>query len=178
MQDSKQTPMDIEEAAAALLLSMDDNSLSGQWRLSELDDEAGALGLPGGAESLELDTFKRELGSAPMKKFNSEGGLAPTHDNYWNTVGVLHYRDNNWGKSIEALEKSMSLCKGGDCADWFFVAMARWQLGNKDEARKWYRKAVEWMEKNNSKDEELRRFRAEAAQLLEPPEPPSGKNAK
>ena len=44
--------------------------------------------------------------------------------------------------------------------------MANWQLGKKEEARKWYDKAVEWMEKNQPKNEELRRFRAEAAELL------------
>ncbi len=65
-----------------------------------------------------------------------------------------------------ALEKSMELGKGGISFDWFFLAMAHWQLGKKDEARQWYDKAVPWMEKNNPKNEELRRFRAEAAALL------------
>jgi hypothetical protein len=51
--------------------------------------------------------------------------------------------------------------------------MAHWQLGHKDEARKWYSQAVGWMEKHKealTKDqphaEELKRFRAEAAELL------------
>ncbi len=44
--------------------------------------------------------------------------------------------------------------------------MAHWQLGNKDEARKWYDKGVEWMVKNKPQDSELRRFRDEAAELL------------
>jgi hypothetical protein len=44
--------------------------------------------------------------------------------------------------------------------------MARWRLGQRDEARAWYDKAVAWMEKNQPKDEGLRRFRAEAATLL------------
>ena len=48
--------------------------------------------------------------------------------------------------------------------------MAHWQVGNKEEARRWYDKAVEWMEKNKPDDEELRRFRAEAAELLGIPE--------
>lgn len=45
--------------------------------------------------------------------------------------------------------------------------MAHWQLGDQDEARKFYDQAVEWMEKNKPQDEELKRFRAEAAELLE-----------
>ena len=44
--------------------------------------------------------------------------------------------------------------------------MSHWQLGKKDEARQWYDKAVEWMEKNKPDDEELKRFRAEAEELL------------
>ena len=56
--------------------------------------------------------------------------------------------------------------KGGDSFDWFFLAMAEWQLGNKGAAREWYEKSVEWMDKNASANEELTRFRAEAAELL------------
>ena len=44
--------------------------------------------------------------------------------------------------------------------------MAHWQLGDKPQARSWYDKAVPWMEKNQPKNEELVRFRAEAAALL------------
>jgi hypothetical protein len=47
-----------------------------------------------------------------------------------------------------------------------FLAMTHWQLGERDEARQWYGKAVEWIEKHQSDDDQLRRFRAEAAQLL------------
>ena len=48
--------------------------------------------------------------------------------------------------------------------------MAHWQLGDQDDARSWYDKAVErmekWMDKNKPQDEKLRRFRAEAEELL------------
>ena len=55
--------------------------------------------------------------------------------------------------------------------DWFFLAMAHQQLGNKDEARKWYDQAVKWMEKPREKnagpsEDELRRFQVEAAEVL------------
>jgi hypothetical protein len=48
--------------------------------------------------------------------------------------------------------------------------MAHWQLGEKDKAGEWYDKAIEWMEKNHPTGEQLRRFRAEASQLLGPNE--------
>ena len=58
----------------------------------------------------------------------------------------------------------MELRKGGDSFDWFLLAMSHWQLGDKEEARTWYDRAVEWMDKNQPENEELRRFRAEAAE--------------
>ena len=69
--------------------------------------------------------------------------------------------------SIAALEKSIELQRdGGDSFQWFFLAMSHGQLDETEEARKWYDRAVEWIEKNKSNDEELRRFGSEAAELL------------
>ena len=48
----------------------------------------------------------------------------------------------------------------------FFLAMAHWRLGEKDKAPQWLGKGVRWMEKNLPDDEELRRFRSEAEELL------------
>ena len=44
--------------------------------------------------------------------------------------------------------------------------MAHWQLGEKQEARRWYDQAVTWIEQNQSTDQELRRFRTEAEELI------------
>jgi tetratricopeptide (TPR) repeat protein len=92
--------------------------------------------------------------------------LAPTDGGAWNTLGTAQYCAGEWKLAVEALNKSMDLRKGGDSWDWFFLAMAHWKLGEKDKARQWYEKAVQWMEKNNPQDDELRRFRAEAEELL------------
>ncbi len=62
--------------------------------------------------------------------------------------------------------------RGGNSFDWFFLAMAQWNLGEKEEARKWYDQAVEWMETKQPDDKELARFRAEAAELLGISDPP------
>jgi len=87
--------------------------------------------------------------------------LAPKKGGYCNTLGAAQYRAGDWNAAIDALEKSMQLRSGGDSTDWLFLAMAHWQLAHKDEARQWYDKAVEWMDKNKPDHEELRRFRAE-----------------
>jgi hypothetical protein len=50
---------------------------------------------------------------------------------------------------------------------WIFLALAHWHLGEQENARELYDRAVGWMDKNEPKNEEMRRFRAEAAQLLE-----------
>jgi tetratricopeptide (TPR) repeat protein len=93
-------------------------------------------------------------------------GLASTEGDRWNTLGVAQYRAGEWKLAVEALNKSMDLRKGGDSFDWFFLAMAHRKLGEKDKARKWYEKAVEWMDQNDPKNDELRRFRDEAKELL------------
>jgi serine/threonine protein kinase len=117
------------------------------------------------------------LATAPQRMLRNPGRalelsskaveLAPDEGDYQNTLGVACYRMGDWKGSLNALSKSMALRKGGDCTDWFFRAMARWRLGDKHQARQWFDKAVGWMEKKKSSDEELHRFRAEAAELLE-----------
>jgi tetratricopeptide (TPR) repeat protein len=90
----------------------------------------------------------------------------PRRGPYWTTLGVALYRAGEWKAATDALGRSMELRNGGDSFDWFFLAMAHWQLGDRDQARTWYDKSVTWMEKNNPRDVELRCFRAEAAALL------------
>jgi len=91
--------------------------------------------------------------------------LAPQSASAWQLRGWIEYRAGNWKDSIQALEKSCKLQEGGkgDAFQWLFLAMAHWQLGDKESARKWYDKAIElervW-------PEELRRFRAEASELM------------
>jgi tetratricopeptide (TPR) repeat protein len=88
----------------------------------------------------------------------------------WQVLGWAHYRAGDWKASIEALEKSCALdnySKGGNPGQWFFLAMAHWRLGEKDKAREFYDRAVQWMEKNEPTRDELRLFRGEAAELLE-----------
>jgi len=92
--------------------------------------------------------------------------LAPSEYRMRSTLGVCLYRAGDWKAAVTALEKSTQLSQGGDSFDWFFLAMAQGQLGEKAEARKWFDQAVEWMEKNEPRNEELRRFRAEATELL------------
>jgi tetratricopeptide (TPR) repeat protein len=101
----------------------------------------------------------------------------PRQGSYWGTLGTAHYRAGDWDAAIAALEKALKLRSGGDSHNWFFLAMAHWQRGDKERARQWFDRAVAWMEKHMPAEEELRRFRAEAAALLglRDSPPPKGK---
>jgi tetratricopeptide (TPR) repeat protein len=100
----------------------------------------------------------------------------PEHSDVRLTLGIAHYRTGDWQATVENMNKSIQLQKdGGDSRQLFFLAMAHWQLGEKDEAGQLYNRAVEWMEKNQPDNDELRRFRAEAAELLGISEQPDGK---
>jgi serine/threonine protein kinase/WD40 repeat protein/tetratricopeptide (TPR) repeat protein len=92
--------------------------------------------------------------------------LAPQDGNIWNTLGVAHYRTGNWPAAIGALGQSMKLRQGGNSYDWFFLAMAHWKQGDKESAQAWYARAVLWMTRQAAQNQELLRFRTEAADLL------------
>jgi tetratricopeptide (TPR) repeat protein len=92
--------------------------------------------------------------------------LAPEDGVVWKTLGAAQFRAGNWQEAIDALEKSKDLRQGGDGVDGFFLAMAHWQLGEREEARRWHDRSVAWMDANKPDNEELRRLRAEADALL------------
>ena len=93
--------------------------------------------------------------------------LAPNQALNLNTLGVAQYRAGRHAEAIATLDRSLAAGHGAyDGYDLFFQAMAHWQLGDKTQSLACFDKAVEWMEKNPQADEELVRFRAEAAALL------------
>jgi serine/threonine protein kinase/Flp pilus assembly protein TadD len=102
-------------------------------------------------------------------------GLAPRGGDCWRTLGVAHYRAGDWQAAVTALNRATGLRSGGDSAEWFFLAMAHWQLGEKQQARAWYDRAIQWMNANQPRDETLRRCRAEAAALLDRTDNPTHK---
>jgi Flp pilus assembly protein TadD len=90
----------------------------------------------------------------------------PQDADYRNTLGVAHYRSGDDKAAVAELETAMTLRGGGDSFDWFFLAMAHWRLGDRDQARAWFDRAVQGMDRHKPHDGELRRFRAEAEALL------------
>jgi serine/threonine protein kinase/uncharacterized protein HemY len=119
------------------------------WRLGTCPDEE----LRDHAQALQL-------AEAAVK-------TAPTDGTTWRSLGVARFRNGDLKGAVAALEKSMKLANGQDESfNTFFLAMTFWRLGEKEQARQWYDQAVAWMKQNLPHDEELRRFRAEAEEVL------------
>ena len=91
---------------------------------------------------------------------------SPLEGNKWNTLGAALLRSENYPAAVEALQKSCEL-HGDEPSNYFFLAMANWQLGNRDAARDWHAKAVKWLERRPQIIAgELYYLRAEAENLL------------
>jgi outer membrane protein TolC len=82
------------------------------------------------------------------------------------TLGVAQYRARQFQASIDTLQESMEEQSGGTAADWFYLAMAYWQLDQKEQAERWFTKASDWTETNEPNDQRLARLRAEVATMM------------
>jgi tetratricopeptide (TPR) repeat protein len=96
----------------------------------------------------------------------------PKDGENWGTLGVAQYRAGQWADAAAALEKAEEMdAAKATAANAFFLAMARWQVGERETARRWYGTAAERMAKTKWPPPDLPRFRAEAARLLGMPNP-------
>jgi tetratricopeptide (TPR) repeat protein len=93
----------------------------------------------------------------------------------WTTLGVTHYQAGSWSEAVQAFERSLTLKDQNENDDFFFLAMAHWQLGNKEQARHWYDKTAQWMENYNLLNGDDHGFRREAEALLGIKDKPKGK---
>ena len=136
------------------------------------DDDSGrnqlAVALNNRAWTLatDVDAGKRDPGRA-VKLAEEAVKVAPKNADCWNILGVARYRAGDFDGAVAALHKYREHRKGGtEGSNPFFLAMAHWKLGDKEEARRWYDRASQWMAKNDPTRESLRRFRLEAQELL------------
>jgi WD40 repeat protein/serine/threonine protein kinase/tetratricopeptide (TPR) repeat protein len=103
--------------------------------------------------------------------------LVPQKVSYLITLGVAQYRAGRYPEAVDTLAQAERLVplahEDSLPVVLTFLAMAHWQLGEKEEAREYYNKAMQWLQENKqllekrmSAQEELGRFRAEAEELL------------
>jgi hypothetical protein len=90
----------------------------------------------------------------------------PRNAGYLITLGIARYRAGDFAGAIEALDRGVDRQEHRGHAA-FFLAMAHARLGRHPEAQDWYQKADEWTRAKQPKDAELRRFRGEAAAVLD-----------
>jgi tetratricopeptide (TPR) repeat protein len=94
---------------------------------------------------------------------------SPADAGFTGTLGTARYRAGQWDQAARDLEQAIRL-RGADNSvnanESFFLAMARWRLGDQPGARDWFKRGVDWMKTGKSRDDEVRRFRAEAAEML------------
>jgi tetratricopeptide (TPR) repeat protein len=94
--------------------------------------------------------------------------------NHWNTLSVACYRAGEWQEALQAREEAIRRNDKGKAMCWngLGMAMIRWQLGQKAEARAAYHRVVEESKKHAFQQS----FRQEAERLLEiKPENPDKK---
>jgi WD40 repeat protein/Tfp pilus assembly protein PilF len=103
--------------------------------------------------------------------------LSPGKQASLNTLGVALYRAGRLAEAIETLEKSLKAGKGQfDGFDLYFLAMARFKLGQIARARADFDRAVQWRRDHPNLtqpgwSQELDFFQAEAQALLDGPPP-------
>jgi serine/threonine protein kinase/Flp pilus assembly protein TadD len=68
---------------------------------------------------------------------------------YLHTLGLAYYRAGQFDKAIELLHRSMKGNWRAHAANWLVLAMAHQRLGHAEEARKWFDKAVQWLDKTD-----------------------------
>src|SRR5205085_7700988 len=91
------------------------------------------------------DERVRDMKSA-IKHARRATQMKPDVGDYWYTLAMAQYRHGDWRQSLASLETVKAKDGGFDASAWLLVAMNRHQLGQKDEARGAWRKAVEWIE--------------------------------
>jgi superkiller protein 3 len=110
--------------------------------------------------------------------------VAPESVSVWQRVGWVRYQAGNWIGSIEALEKSCELEKGGDAGQWIVMSLAHAKLAvqegvhekvreqHKMEARRLYEQADKWIDSkwrvrpSHEVAQDIWDFRLEARNLI------------
>ena len=94
---------------------------------------------------------------------------APTVATNYNTLGAAEYRNSLWVQAIATLKKSIEMSKGTDPTDSFFLAMAEWQRGDREEAWRSFQRGVDVAQRGDPAFWEWRMIWTEAAELLGKP---------
>jgi serine/threonine protein kinase len=118
-----------------------------------------------------LDTELRDAEQA-VRLAGEAAAAAPNDGAYWAVLGVAQYRAGKLKDAIQSLRKSIEVRGGGDATERFFLAMAYWRLGSRKDSYHYFDAGCRWLEENQSKDVDQRRFRGEAWKVITQQVPP------
>jgi serine/threonine protein kinase/tetratricopeptide (TPR) repeat protein len=127
------------------------------------DDAAAQDDLAGLLATCPDRQFRDPRRALAIAKKNTE--QAPHVAGSWITAGIACYRLGDWPAAVQALERGAELSSGHTFC-WLYLAMAHGQMGERDQARKCYDRAVDQMKGHNLDWQELYRTRAEAEEVL------------
>jgi tetratricopeptide (TPR) repeat protein len=102
--------------------------------------------------------------------------LAPSSWPFCHTLGVVHYRLDQYREAVEALERGIKNNKGQETAfDLYVLALCHARLGDAPKANGCFDRAMKWTEAQKNlpaeQVEELKAFQAEAERLLKEARP-------
>jgi serine/threonine protein kinase len=100
--------------------------------------------------------------------------LKPEIHNSWMGLGAAYYRAGQLDAAYQALEEAMRRHpRGGEGFIWLYLAMIEWDRGNREEARRWFQRTVDWLPQPNlgAHPVELTTLVQEAARKLGVPAP-------
>ncbi|MFO0849863.1 MAG: protein kinase [Gemmataceae bacterium] len=144
-------------------------------------DLARADAAVGRAIPITINNLAWHLVTGPPRSWNPKRALElmakivggqPNNAVFLNTLGVTQYRNGLYEQAVVSLGKSLAAGKGqADGIDLYFLAMCHHRLGDRDQARDCFDRAVKWHEEHAGSQTplaagELTTFRAEAATLL------------
>lgn len=104
--------------------------------------------------------------AGPIQLAQQAVGLAPESSANWSFLGLAKFRAGDPAAAIDALQKSANLGRYSNAEDCLILAMAHWQIGDRDQADRWYNQAMGWIEKHQPVNDPLTLLRAEAETLL------------
>jgi tetratricopeptide (TPR) repeat protein len=87
---------------------------------------------------------------------------------HWRALAVACWRAGALPETLIALDKARALTGRDDGFELFLRALASWQLGDKEPARRARDAAVNWTRQHRPEDPELRRLRRETEDLIGP----------
>ncbi|HEV3082870.1 MAG TPA: tetratricopeptide repeat protein [Gemmataceae bacterium] len=90
----------------------------------------------------------------------------PENGQAWLVLGVAHFRAGDFRLAVNALQKAAQLARDENAWRGFYLAMARWQAGDRQLAGQGYEQALGWMQRNHVNNRGLVALQTEATALL------------